>query len=136
MTKTATVFAVTVVTLGIVVCLLALNASSAGAVTRCEKLDSRYIKARDIRTFGGLGCVRARLLVARYLANITVGGLCRDDRFTSGGCAVTRFDCATRRPPGGGDELAGRCQTLNGRRVVRFLEYDDLPPPNPNGLTG
>ena len=55
---------------------------------------------------------------------------------TDGGCAVTRFDCATRRPPGGGRELTGRCQTLNGQRVVRFLEYDDLPQPGPNGLTG
>lgn len=136
MSRPATVFAVTVMTLGIVVGVLALRPSSAGAVTRCEKLDTRYIKARDIRTFGGLGCVRARLLVARYLANITLGGICRDDRFTDGGCAVTRFDCATQRPPGGGRELTGRCQTLDGQRVVRFLEYDDLPQPGPNGLTG
>ena len=136
MTRPATVFAVTVVTLGIVLGVLALKPSSAGAVTRCAKVDTRYIKARDIRTFGGLGCVRARVLVARYFANISLGGICRDDRFTSSGCAVTRFDCATRRPPGGGRELTGRCQTLNGRRVVRFLEYDHLPQPGPTGLTG
>ncbi len=122
--------------LGIVVCLFALGPPSAGAATRCEKLDARSIKARDIRTFGGLSCVRARVVVARYFANISVGGICRDDRFTSGGCAVARFDCATTRPPGGGSELSGRCQTLNGRGVVRFLEYDHLPPPSPSGLTG
>jgi hypothetical protein len=136
MTKPATVFAVTVLTLGVLVCPLALKPSPAQAMTRCEKLDTRYIKARDIRTFGGLGCARARVLVARYFANITLGGICRDDRFTSGGCAVTRFDCATKRPPAGGTELSGRCQTLNGQRVVRFLEYDHLPQPGPNGLTG
>jgi hypothetical protein len=105
-------------------------------MTRCEKLDTRYIKARDIRTFGALGCVRARLVVARYLANISRGGICRDDRFTSGGCAVARFDCASKRPAEGGPELRSRCQTLNGQRVVRFLEYDHLPLPAPNGLTG
>jgi hypothetical protein len=136
MTKPATVFAVTVLTLGVLVCLLALKPTPAGAMTRCEKLDTRYIKARDIRTFGGLGCVRARLLVARYFANITLGGICRDDRFTSGGCAITRFDCATERPPAGRHELSSRCQTLGGQRVVRFLEYDHLPQPGPNGLTG
>lgn len=135
MTK-PTVFAATVLTLGALVCLLALKPSPARAMTRCEKLDTRYIKARDIRTFGGLGCVRARVLVARYFANITLGGICRDDRFTSGGCAVTRFDCATERPPAGGRELNSRCQTLSGQRVVRFLEYDHLPQPGPNGLTG
>jgi hypothetical protein len=129
-----TLLVVTAVTLGIVVCL-ALGPPSAGAMTRCEKLDGRYIKARDIRTFGGLGCVRARLVVARYFANISRGGICRDDRFT-GGCAVTRFDCATTRPRGGGSASTGRCQTLDGRRVVRFLEYDHLPTPSPNGLTG
>lgn len=125
-----------IVTALAVSCLLALWSAPAGAVTRCEKVDTRYIKARDVRTFGGLSCARARLLIVRYFANISVGGVCRDDRFDDGGCAVTRFDCATERPPEGGGELSGRCETLNGGRVVRFLEYDHLPAPSPSGLTG
>ena len=40
MTKPATVLAVTMLTLGIVACVLALKPSSAGAVTRCQKLDT------------------------------------------------------------------------------------------------
>jgi hypothetical protein len=28
------------------------------ALTRCAKLDTAFIKARDIRTFGGLGSAR------------------------------------------------------------------------------
>ena len=117
-------------------CVLALLVAPAGAVTRCQKLDTRYIKARDIRTFGGLSCVRARATIVRYFTNISLGGICRDDRFTDGGCAITRFDCSTTRPSNGGRELTGRCATLNGRRVVRFLEYDHLPEPSPSGLTG
>ena len=136
MTMRAVFFAVTKTALVALVCLLALSAPRASAMTRCAKLDTRFIKARDIRTFGDLGCPRARLLVARYFANIALGGVCRDDRFTDGGCAITRFDCASRRPAGGGHELTGRCQTLDGQRVVRFLEYDHLPAPSPAGLTG
>ena len=123
-------------TVAMAVALGVLRPPPASAMTRCAKLDTPFIKARDIRTFGGLGCVRARVVVARYFANIALGGICRDDRFTEGGCAITRFDCATTRPPGGEGPLQGRCETLAGGRVVRFLEYDHLQAPNPGGLTG
>jgi hypothetical protein len=126
-----------------VACVLATAAIPAGAGTRCAKLDRRHLAARDIRTFGSLGCARARLVIARYFARASrANDICRRDRFTEPGCAVARFDCATTRAADG--RLSGRCQTPpgdpprsgGGLRVVRFREYDDHLPVSPRGLTG
>ena len=126
MTMRAAFSAVTKTALVALVCLLALSAPRASAMTRCAKLDTRFIKARDIRTFGDLGCPRARLLVARYFANIALGGVCRDDRFTDGGCAITRFDCATRRPAG-----------ASGRPLTKMVEPSHSgDPPRVRSRTG
>jgi hypothetical protein len=77
---------------------------------------------------------------AALLATITVAwrprSVCWDRRRRARWTRCAKLDCATTRPPGGEGPLQGRCETLGGRRVVRFLEYDHLQAPDPSGLTG
>jgi|SRR5215211_7729477 len=121
----AALLAVAVVLLGLVL-LLALQASPAHAMERCEKVDAHHIKARDIRAFGGASCQHARVVLHQYfllVASRERYGSCAKDRFTIG-CAVTRYDCTTKRTDRG---LMGRCFTRTRTKAIRFLEYDHLP---------
>jgi hypothetical protein len=102
-----------------------LFAPSADASHRCLNVQTRYLSARGVTTFGQFSCKPARALVRRYFRKVvatgqTEGG-CAQLRLTSSGCEVGNFVCRTTRTR----TLRGRCS--DGLHVVRFLEVDRGP---------
>lgn len=107
------------------------SVASAGTAHRCPKLDTTYIKARNIRVDHGLHCRGARALLRRYFRKVVATAQtprgCAQRRSPAngyvGGCAVGDYACFAE----GGRQLRGYCENSDWERVVSFLEFDRGP---------
>jgi hypothetical protein len=105
-------------------CLVAAFLPGAAAASHCANVNTRYIKAKHVKTLEGLGCSLARKTLRRYFHKVVASGQveggCAQQRFM-GGCRVRSFRCYA--DPNGG----GRGECTGPRGTVRFREFD-FPP--------
>ncbi len=109
----------------VLACLAAALPPGTAAAGHCGNVSTSHIKAKNVRTFEGLRCSRARKTLKRYFRKVVASGQvqggCAQNRFSTG-CRVRSFRCYSSY---GGGRITGECTGPRG--TVRFREFDFGP---------
>jgi hypothetical protein len=105
-------------------CLVVAFLPSTAMGAHGANVNTRYITAKNVKTFEGLGCSKARQTLRRYFRKVVrtgqVQGGCAHQRFSTG-CRVGSFRCFADGDAGRGGECLGPLGS------VLFREFDRAP---------